>query len=248
MNEQIIQNILHEWCLANSNNNNFYELELEPHEGVKESYVHPASDNVMSDTKDKTPAVRQSKDPQYQNEHEILSDLHDHVTKDYSVAIHRMTSASHMINADLLDRKPVHPMWAGVHNKLSEMFAKTPPLDREHHVYSGMGDFDPQEHFKEKRGYFYSPSYISTSIAPQVAVRHSNLKAFGTEHEHIMHFILPKGYKGGHYIANYSPFAGEHEMLLKPGQQWKVTAHNKYSIKRSDGSSAIRHVYSAVPH
>ncbi len=222
---------------------------LKPHdENVNEAYEHPASDETMTNTRDKTPAVRQSKDPQYANEHNILSDLHDPITAKYASTVHRMTNASHMINSDLLEGNEVHPMWRGVHNKLTDMFSETPALEREHHVYSGMGDFDPHVHFAEKRGYFFNKSYVSGSIAPEVAIRHSNLKAFGTDHEHILHFVLPAGYKGAHYIANYSPFQGEHEMLIKPRQRWKLMSQTKYSVKRSDGSSGVRSIWTVKPH
>ena len=218
-----------------------------PHnvEKVDEAFNHDGDHPFFLNVKAMSPAATKPLDAGFEGEHAILSILHDPIVTKYASHVRRITGASHFINNDLV-RNKVHPIYKTMHENLLQMFKEVPKLTREHHVYSGLGDFDPQDHFDRGNGKFRIKSYISTSIVPQIAVRHTNLKGMTDDDEHILHFILPKGYKHGAYIANYSPFISEREMLLRPNQTFEVVKKNTHHIVKNN-TPKQRHIWTVIP-
>lgn len=218
-----------------------------PHEEqVNERFEHKENLPFMWNTSSMSPASKKPLDDGYDSEHLMLSELHGNAADRHGAAIRRFTTASHFINSDLLHDK-VGPMWKTTHENLQHLFTETKPLVRSHSVYGGLGPFNPEEHFNHSNGVFKIKSYISTSINPEIAIKHSNLKSIGDDSDqHIIHYVLPKGYTSGHYVSTVSPFKSEREMLLNAGQKFKLDKHTIYNIE-NNGVKKQRHLWSVSP-
>lgn len=160
-------------------------------------------------------------------------------------AISRYTEdVSADLNANLIDNTP-RKYWGDyehlVHRDLLNHIDRITPLQKTHHVYSGLG-FDPSNHFR--KGIIKTPAWTSTSLHPLIA------RTFGERRQgsHIIHFELPAGYKNGAYIGHVSTFPAEHEFLLKPNQKWQLTNHAEHQITAHNKTHINMHVWSVKPH
>jgi len=130
------------------------------------------------------------------------------------------------------------------------------PLDHEAHVYSGLGHFDPTDHFKREGGKIHLPAFTSTSIDPSIAKgfsqHHFTPGDNKQTHRHVLHFHLPEGFNKGAYVHGASHVGYEKEYLLDRGQSWKLKQHTvvKENQKKTDGTNVEHHVHiwSVVPH
>ncbi len=115
-------------------------------------------------------------------------------------------------------------------------------LQEKHHVYSGSHGFDPTEISKD--GIFETPAFISASLNIAVSSKINNFhreKEDGSE-DHIMHFILPKGYKGCFYLGAYSTYPEELEMIIFPEEKFKLESSEKFKTKGIE-----RHIHTFRP-
>jgi hypothetical protein len=108
-------------------------------------------------------------------------------------------------------------------------------LNEVHHTYSGTGEFDPREITED--GVLSTPAFTSSSLSIKVAVKTTNyrrddetdeweatrnaLLADMMPEDHVLHFILPAGFKNGFYVAPYSHDPEELEFLIMPNTRFK---------------------------
>ena len=112
-------------------------------------------------------------------------------------------------------------------------------LKEEHHVYSGTGTFDATE--KLENNLFKTTSFISASLNIKIAAMTANFRRDGTD-DNLMHFILPKGFDGGFYIAEYSYDPEELEYLIFPNEKFQYIESKKLEI-----SGITRHIHVFKP-
>ncbi len=122
------------------------------------------------------------------------------------------------------------------------------PLTQTHHVYSGLKEFDPTEHFEKGNGVIHTPAFTSASINPHVA---KSFQASRVMDQHVLHFELPRGYTKGSFIGHHSEYPHEDEFLLDKGQSWKIKG--KETVKTHDkqwaeGHIINRHIWTVTPH
>lgn len=120
-------------------------------------------------------------------------------------------------------------------------FAK--PLPETVHTYAGVGMRHIESLENSEGGKVHFPAFTSTSINPTIS--HS-FAARINHTKHLIHFILPKGYDRGVYIAHptYSAHHSELEMLLDKGQTW-------HHVKRREFLTPLGEkqvVHTLVPH
>ena len=181
--------------------------------------------------------------PKNIDEHEHLKKLHcGNVSIDQEFAIRDYSQDSSYYNNSLHKIGAVPSSKAENHKHLMSYLNAAPPLDRDIHVYSGFGDYNPEQHI-DINGHMHSKIYLSTSISPEIAVIHNEEKGFSGAETHILHVHLPKGYTGGRYIARHSNYEHEGEFLLRPNQSFKVTGH-EVDI---DDDGAPLHVWHVKP-
>lgn len=136
---------------------------------------------------------------------------------------------------------------------LNSAIDKAKPLDKPIHTYSGIGRGTTGYLAKViKHGFFHTPAFTSSSLDWRTASDFSNPVITGhrrpqvhgkVDHYHIIHFELPKGYKGGRYIDPLTE-TGEDEFLLKPDQYWKVKGH---TIQKDSWGDQRTHIWHVVP-
>ena len=136
-------------------------------------------------------------------------------------------------------------------NHISKFINNATPLPHETHVYSGVKGYDPKK-LITRAGFLKTPAFTSTSLFPHIAAAHSNDNVDSYEdtkpvgiNRHVIHFILPKGYKRGRYIrpVAFDDYKNEYEFLLDKDQKWKHVGHHEHSL-----AHAKRHIWSVVPH
>ena len=212
-----------------------------PHtdEVIKEAYEHnPRVDlnrriavGRSSSWEDKHDTlVRQLKADQQgrrEEEHDHLSDLHNHFKSPTLRDTYTHISSHinyHLLEPESTDSEDRSGLDKTVANISKEISRTNAPLDREHHVYSGVSRHVPTE----IGTVIHMPSFTSTSIdlnvgagfsarhfAPGVAI-HDRVR-------NVLHFHLPKGYNRGTYLGEHaSMHHTEYEYLLDKGQTWKV--------------------------
>jgi hypothetical protein len=108
-------------------------------------------------------------------------------------------------------------------------------LSEEHHVYSGSGDFGPNKDFE-------TACFISASLSIEIAANTTNFRREekDADHDNILHFILPKGFAGGFYIAPYSQDPEEFEFLIYPNQAFSFVETTVFEI---DGITRRIHTF-----
>jgi hypothetical protein len=122
------------------------------------------------------------------------------------------------------------------------MSLKGTPLGENHQTYCGTGTFNPME--VTSGGIFQTPAFMSTSLSIRVAVKTTNGRRENAEEveDHVLHFVLPKGYEGGFYVAPYSRDPEELEYLIFPKEHFR---HIKTEIRNFE--DVKRHIHSFRP-
>lgn len=128
---------------------------------------------------------------------------------------------------DLIDNENMETRKQGLDRLLSEH-----PSAHDFTTFSGLG-YDPRKKMNENNDLF-SPSYISSSIDPNVAYGFSKEinKLTGEKNDsdivnhnieqHILKVNVPKGSKMGAYVDGVAHFPGEGEFLHKRGQTYNI--------------------------
>ena len=219
---------------------------------IIEAFEHNPQHTSFVDFKSCEPACYNI-NPSHEEEHLHLSKLHPKSTPIHNRAIEAYTKTSFNLNKELRADVP-SPLYTSTANALSEAIQHgLAPLQHTHHVYAGLGEFNPTHAFEHGKGIMRVNHFISTSIDPSIATEHDNFQRVihdkGIKHTHILHFRLPEGYKHARYIAQISRYTGEHEMLMDRNQQWKLTdvAHTHGTHPKTN----VRHtrtIWSVVPH
>ena len=181
-------------------------------------------------------------------EHTNLDSSHTPNLQDHHYnAIHNYTgSLIHgNLNAHLHGSKNAYPLNAkakDTHAGLMDMHKSNPALQTAHHVYSGLGNFDPRSAVHKSNGIFEHKAHLSTSINPSIAKQRNEALSDGDRHapKHVLHITLPKGYKGGRYVAPHSQDQREREMLLKP-QKFKITKSETVTHPTTGAITTIHH-------
>lgn len=179
-----------------------------------------------------------------EEEHHHLTDLHGAfhsapLKNEYSegsshIAYHLVDpSMTHEEDAQYLDKSI---------NKISDEIKRTSvPLDRKHHVYSGVS-----RHIDSKIGdVVHMPAFTSTSIDINQARQFSSAGfGSGNKERNILHFHLPAGYNRGTYLGEHASYhPNEKEYLLDKDQKWKVhhIQHVHNLISGGLGDSGVKH-------
>lgn len=100
---------------------------------------------------------------------------------------------------------------------VKRVMAKAKPLPRDHHVYSGLGYWTPNE----DNGIIHTKAFTSAS--------HNLGTAYDFAHRTIIHFHLPKGYDKAINMKKFSSYHNEDEVLLDHDQHWKIYAVHEYT-------------------
>lgn len=100
---------------------------------------------------------------------------------------------------------------------VKRVMAKAKPLPRDHHVYSGLGYWTPNE----DDGIIHTKAFTSAS--------HNLGTAYDFAHRTIIHFHLPKGYDKAINMKKFSSYHNEDEVLLDHDQHWKIHAVHEYT-------------------
>lgn len=181
----------------------------------------------------------------FEHEHAHLAKLHDveaHEYEDHWNHVAQWSESSRHINQHLISggKKKIDPDAHETMQHMHKMVATAKPLEQTHHVYSGMGTFDPSKHLTGSDGHMKTAGFISTSLNPEVAGIHAKGSKPAKE-THVAHFELPKGYKGARYIGNYSHYMDEHEMVIGPNQRFKKTGESV--VHHDDGRKVTVHSF-----
>jgi hypothetical protein len=179
-------------------------------------------------------------DPKFDEEGEHLSKLHATDHPESHQALEHWSASSHGINRHLIRGDELHEDDRKTHEHMQHLINTAAPLEHAHHVYSSMGTFDPSK-LMDSNKTFRTVSYTSTSLNPEIAAAHANGYHRDT---HIVHFHLPKGYRGGRYIADHSQYPHEREVVIAPGKKFKMVGHE--TVPAQSGST--RTIWHAVPH
>lgn len=129
------------------------------------------------------------------------------------------------------------------HNGLQKYFKDLArPTNAPYTVWSGTGDYNPEDAFKNNGGILYSPGYTSTSIHKNIAnkfctsrIQPDGSPEYGSKDDpartgiHIIRYNLPTGFSRGVYIGHHSTRPDENELLLDKGQTWKLKKHTHYA-------------------
>lgn len=222
---------------------------------ILETYTHDPEHYAFKEFKKASPA-KWATNPAMDEEHTHLSILHRAPRNpQHTEILQDHTASSQALNMALVVGRPGEYTKNKARTISHAITDNLQPLETEHHVYSGLGDFNPHAILEHSGGVFKAKHFISASIDPDIAMRHDNHKRMmgsgGTQQtdSHILHFHLPKGYAKGRYIAPLSEFAGEHEFLLDREQHWKVdnvqTIHGQHHVT---GAPLTRTIWSVKPH
>jgi hypothetical protein len=210
--------------------------------GMHEAYDHddhPIKNNTHYSLDDLDWNAPDS-DEKFDEEGEHLSKLHATDHPESHQALDAWSGSSHAINQHLIHGKELYEDDRKTHEHMQRLINTAAPLDRDHHVYSSFGRFDPSKLIDHNKT-FATPAYTSTSLNPEIASAHAHGHGVGT---HMVHFHLPKGYKGTRYIAAHSQYPHERELVLGPGKKFKMVGHETYTNKYG----AESHLWHAVPH
>jgi hypothetical protein len=188
-----------------------------------------------------------------QNEYLEIGDFkaeNDHLASYFKVEdpilktiIRQYTNAS-SINAELIKVNGVildlSKKQSTIYNQLTNL--KGTELREEHHVYCGTGIFDPRKVITNNL--FRTPTFLSTSLSIRVAIKTSNFRRneMKSDQDNILHFILPKGFKGGFYIAPFSRDPEELEFLIFPLVEFRYTTTKIITVE-----NIKRYVHSLIP-
>jgi hypothetical protein len=155
--------------------------------------------------------------------------------------IREYTTAS-SLNAALLSGRKLSTRFQTQYDALMELKSLHYKLNEEHHVYSGAGVFDPIDATNDD--IFQTPAFISASLNIAVAAKNNNFRrqAAHADEDHLLHFILPKGYAGCFYIGPYSMTPEELEMIIFPNQQFRLVASKTRRL-----NNASRRIYTFRP-
>ncbi len=220
---------------------------------ILEAYTHEIEHPAFSNFKAGSPA-RYNLNPAVEEEHAHLTALHLFPQNPgLTEALINHTSSSQALNLALVDNATGEYTQRRANRVSHAITDDLNPLDSEHHVYSGLGTFNPHSILEHSGGVFKAKHFVSATIDPNIAMRHDNHKRQllmdDRTDSHILHFHLPVGYNKGRYIAPISEFQGEHEMLLDRDQHWKVdnvhTIHGYHPITNAPMS---RTIWSVKPH
>ena len=166
----------------------------------------------------------------------------DHSTRHIS-AIQEFTSShspnSFQLNKGLLGRKPLHPDFHYLDQRLSEMMHEAPEAPHDFHVYTGIKGtiFSKQSKIRKDTKKNSSsvikaklPAYTSTSLRRTVASSFARPLSDYTDSEdkHLIKIHIPAGSKHGVYIAPTSQLKSENEFLLNKGK--KIHIHPEPEI------------------
>lgn len=191
-------------------------------------------------------------------ESEELSKMHPDMSYQNSQHLNRLTSESSFVNRVLIDGEVKHDTFHSpeehaarvaevtrhIEGATKELEHHAKPLERELHVYSGTSGGWNLGHLKEGDA-VHTPAFTSTSITPRTAYTRATVnynesprKDTGIDYiKNILHFQLPKGYKGGAHIASVSEYPEEHEYLLNKDQKWRVKAITEHTKEVEHGSN-----------
>lgn len=219
---------------------------------ISEAFTHEPDSAPFTDFQKATPAKRRL-NPAMDEEHHHLKKLQETPRNPgHTAEILNHTYSSRNLNSELAySETPLHFHEQKAQKLSSAITDNLKPLEHEHHVYSGLGGYDPHLIFSAANGVFKAKHFVSGSIDPAIATQHDNLKTMlqDGEESHVVHFHLPKGYAKARYIAHISEFPGEHEMLFDRDQHWKLTGtHTIRSTHPVTGRAHHRTIWSVVPH
>lgn len=157
------------------------------------------------------------------------------------------TIERHTYHNDEEHQKRVDYITKRISGTSKEIKAHAIPLPRDLHTYSGIiGSWD-LSHLKEGDA-LHTPAFTSSSITPRIAYSRSTVNHNATVRhpngntdfvKNILHFHLPKGYKGGAHIQSVSEYPDEHEYLLDKNQKWRVKAITHHTKEVSHGSEFV---------
>lgn len=147
--------------------------------------------------------------------------------------IREYTTAS-SLNSALLAGRKLSARSQRQYDALMELKSLRYKLGEEHHVYSGAGLFDPTRAISDD--IFQTPAFISTSLNIAVAAKTNNFRRQEkhADQDHLLHFILPKGYAGCFYIGPYSITPEELEMIIFPDQRFQLIASKTRRLDKAD--------------
>lgn len=188
----------------------------------------------------------------HHDEHLALHSLHDSDHHDHVRHVENWSASSHDLNKHLITggKHKIDDSVHELHGHMQHLMQTAKPLEKDHHVYSSFGNFNPSKKLTGADGHMKTAAYISTSLNPEVATMHSNAHLNGETH--IAHFKLPAGYKGGRYIGGHSQYTSEHEMVLAPNQRFKKTGeHTVHPEPNEDGEHRgpkVIHTFEPVDH
>lgn len=215
---------------------------------LHEAFQHGLEEH-MALRDEKTKYFEDAKDhPRGEEERAHLTKLHSKAVGSDNAGrmIRGYTAHSKKINEGLIKNNgSPDPIHKAVHEGLMNVHKNAAPLERDHHVYSSLGKFNPSTVLGPDK-VFRTPAHVSASTKPAVAVSHANMRRDWTEaaDEHVMHFHLPKGHTGATYIAGRSHYPEESEMLIKPNSTFKV--HSTTTVPLSNGKT--RTIWHVKPH
>jgi hypothetical protein len=163
-------------------------------------------------------------------EHYPLSEHHANVLRNY-------TLESSDYNNDIIHN--VGRKYSGdiknITDTINELGQKG--LPHQLHVFSGTGDWNPLHHVDKKLEMLRTPAFTSTSINPHIALDFTSAKSnkgIILPEKHILHFVLPKGYRNGAYISHASQLPKEREYLLNKNQFWNYEGNHINNTLRYD--------------
>src|SRR5574343_231971 len=154
--------------------------------------------------------------------------------------------------------KGVHHGWSEstplktIHENLDKAIKKAPPLKDSVHVFSGVSNKTVdmiKKAASSKHQTIHMPAYTSTSIDHETARGFCKSHNRGRDEDHILHFHLPKGYKGGRYVGggkHRSKMDYERELILNHNQKFKIQGHTHFKPSK-DSWDTPTHIWHLTP-
>lgn len=226
---------------------------LVPHEdSLKEAYDYDPERFVLNN-----PDLRSKVAPDADKLHRELSHRHSwemYGTDHHFDTIKHYAQRSRNVNMALIDvhrdpsRHELHSHYLQHADDISNAIKHlSKPLPTDIHVFSGTLGWDPS--LSLKNGILHTPAFTSTSISEAVS-RYFAPKHGEDAYRNIIHFHLPKGFDGGHYLPSDNqdnPFE-EMEYLLDKGQNWKYVKKDVVHRKPLKNINITYHIHTLVPH
>ncbi len=162
---------------------------------------------------------------------ELAPFLHHHLlnnilSREQSGHINKYTRDSSDINQHLIHGHSIGSWRKETEKELSKHTKS--PLNAIKHptiVHSGVGEEMASRMSRSNIGdKVHMPAYTSTSTSPHIAkgFAHSD----HNQHQHVLHFHLPEGYKKARHVSNISDHAHEREVIIHKGTVWKKVGHH----------------------